>query len=85
MGLFDKLNGNVQQGQTAQPTQITPDMMRQEIGNIQRNPAAYLAQRGFTIPDGMTDPRQITVHLLQSGQVGGGRLQQIIRMLGGGK
>jgi hypothetical protein len=30
----------------------------------------------------MTDPKQITQYLLQSGQVGGGRLQQVMRMLG---
>lgn len=79
MGLFDKLAGN---GGSRQ-NQVTPDMMRAEIGTIQQNPAAYLSQRGFSIPDGMTDPRKITVHLLQSGQIGAGRLQQIMRMLGG--
>lgn len=76
MGLFDRLGG--QQGQQ----QITPDMMRQEIGSIKANPGSYLSQHGFNIPDGMTDPRQITQHLLQTGQVGGGRLQQVMRMLG---
>ena len=76
MGLFDRLGG--QQAQR----QITPDMMRQEIGNIKANPGSYLSQHGFNIPDGMTDPRQITQHLLQTGQVGGGRLQQVMRMFG---
>jgi hypothetical protein len=76
MGLFDKLGG--QQGQQ----QITPDMMRQEIGSIKANPGNYLSQHGFNIPDGMTDPRQITQHLLQTGQIGGGRLQQVMRMIG---
>ena len=78
MGLFDRLGG--QQGQQQQ--QITPDMMRQEIGSIKANPGSYLLQHGFNIPDGMTDPKQITQHLLQTGQVGGGRLQQVMRMLG---
>ncbi len=85
MGLFDKLNGNGQPGQQTpqgQLAQITPDMMRQEVNSIQQNPAAYLSKRGFTIPQGMTDPRQITVHLLQSGQIGGEKVQQIFRMLG---
>lgn len=76
MGLFDRLGG--QQAQQ----QITPDMMRQEIGSIKANPGNYLSQHGFNIPDGMTDPRQITQHLLQTGQVGGGRLQQVMRMFG---
>ena len=77
MSIFEKLH---QQGQ--QQRQISPDEMRTEIGRIQADPGAYLQQRGFTIPQGMTDPRQITQHLLQSGQVGQGRLQQIMRMLG---
>ena len=77
MSIFEKLH---QQGQ--QQKQISPDDMRTEIGRIQADPGAYLQQRGFTIPQGMTDPRQITQHLLQSGQVGQGRLQQVMRMLG---
>lgn len=77
MSIFEKLH---QQGQ--QQRQISPDEMRTEIGRIQADPGAYLQQRGFTIPQGMTDPRQITQHLLQSGQVGQGRLQQVMRMLG---
>ena len=76
MGLFDRLGG--QQAQQ----QITPDMMRQEIGSIKANPGQYLSGRGFNIPNGMTDPKQITQHLLQTGQVGGGRLQQVMRMIG---
>lgn len=76
MGLFDRLS------QPAQGQQMTPDMMRQEIGSIKANPGSYLSQHGFNIPDGMTDPRQITQHLLQTGQVGGSRLQQVMRMLG---
>lgn len=77
MSIFEKLH---QQGQ--QQKQISPDEMRTEIGRIQADPGAYLQQRGFTIPQGMTDPRQITQHLLQSGQVGQGRLQQVMKMLG---
>lgn len=77
MSIFEKLH---QQGQ--QQKQISQEDMRTEIGRIQADPGAYLQQRGFTIPQGMTDPRQITQHLLQSGQVGQGRLQQVMRMLG---
>lgn len=61
--------------------QQAPDM-RQEIGNIKANPGSYLKGKGFNIPSGMTDPKQITQYLLQSGQVGSGRLQQVMRMLG---
>lgn len=77
MGLFDRLGG-----QQPQQQQITPDMMKREIGNIKGNPGAYLNKLGYSIPGGMTDPRMITQHLLQTGQVGGNRLQQVMRMLG---
>lgn len=69
MSIFDSL-GNQQ-----------PDM-RQEISRIQQNPLSYLKSKGFNIPQGMNDPKQITQYLLQSGQVGGNRLQQVMRMLG---
>lgn len=77
MSLFDRI---AQQPQEQQG--ITPEMMRNEMGRIRADPAAYLQQRGYNIPQGMTDPKQITQYLLQSGQVGGGRLQQVMRMLG---
>lgn len=76
MGIFDRLGGQ-QKNQ-----QITPDMMRQEIDNIKADTAGYLSQHGFSIPNGMTDPRQITQHLLRTGQVGAGMLQQVMRLFG---
>lgn len=66
-----------------QPTQQGQQMdMRQEVSTIKQNPASYLKGKGFTIPDNMTDARDITQHLLRTGQVGGGRLQQVMRMIG---
>lgn len=83
MGLFDKLGqGTAPAPAQGQPAQITPDMVRAEVGNIRQNPAAYLSRYGMKIPDGMTDPREITTYLLRSGQIGGGRVQQIFQMLG---
>lgn len=73
MSLFESLGGQGQQGQQD---------MRGEMNRIQQNPGAYLQQRGFNIPQGMTDPRQITQHLLRTGQVGGQKLQAVMRMLG---
>ena len=70
MSIFDQLG---KQGGTD---------MRAEMGRIQADPGAYLQQKGFSIPQGMTDPRQITQHLLRTGQVGNGRLQTVMRMLG---
>lgn len=77
MSFFDSLG--------KQPAQQQAPDMRQEIGNIKANPGSYLKGKGFNIPAGMTDPKQITQYLLQSGQVGGGRLQQVMRMLRAGK
>lgn len=77
MGIFDKLAQN-----STKAPQNGYQEMRAEMGRIQQNPVGYLRQRGFKIPDGLTDPRQITQHLLQSGQVGSSRLQMIMRMLG---
>ena len=78
MGLFDQL-GNKNNGQQRQ---ITQEEMRAEIGNIKADPGAYLQARGFNIPGGMTDAKEITRYLLQSGQIGGNRLQQVMRLLG---
>lgn len=78
MPLYDKVGKRAEK----EDRQVTPEMMRREIGNIQSDPGAYLGQRGFRIPDGMTDPREITQHLLRTGQVGGARLQQVMRLLG---
>lgn len=80
MGIFDSLSKQPQQ--QMDPRQMQ-SQMRQEIGRISANPAEYLKQYGYTIPEGMTDAKQITQHLLQSGQVGTPRLQQVVSMLGG--
>ena len=74
MSFFDSLG--------KQPAQQQAPDMRQEIGNIKANPGSYLSQRGYNIPDGMTDAKEITQYLLRTGQVGGGKLQQVMRMLG---
>ena len=62
--------------------QQKPQDMRTEMGRIQQDPGAYLQQRGFSIPAGMTDPKMITQHLLRTGQVGNHRLQMVMKMLG---
>lgn len=89
MGLFDKLGEQIKHPATDEAfqknlPQITPDMVRAEVGNIRQNPAAYLSRYGMKIPEGINvnDPREITTYLLRSGQIGGGRVQQIFQMLG---
>ena len=79
MGVFEQL------GKTPQNPMQMQQAMRQEIGRISSHPGDYLKAKGFSIPDGMTDARQITQYLLQSGQIGGGRYQQVMRMLGMGR
>ena len=90
MGIFDSLSkqapSRAPQGQAQQmdPRQMQ-QAMQQEIGQIKAHPGDYLKQKGFNVPDGMTDAGQITQYLLQSGQIGGGRYQQVMRMLGMGR
>lgn len=76
MGLFDKLGQKIApvltQEQRPQIPQITPEM-QQDIVNIKSNPTAFLRQQGLNIPDNMTDPRQIAVYLLQTGQIDAAR------------
>lgn len=74
MPLFDKVGRGREQ--------VTPEVMRREIGTIQSDPGTYLSRRGFSIPAGMTDAKEITQHLLRTGQIGGPRLQQVMQMLG---
>lgn len=70
MSIFDTL------GQAPQTNPM------QALQQLQQNPAAMLRQKGLNIPDGMTNPQQIVQHLVQSGQVSNGRLQQVMQMVG---
>lgn len=65
-----------------QTAQQMPEDMQRDLGGIKANPVSFLHIRGYNVPDGMTDPKQITQHLLQTGQIGGGKLQQVMRMIG---
>ena len=80
MSIFDSLGNRAQQGQQGQ--QMNPQAMQNELGSIKADPGKYLQGHGFSVPAGMTDPKQITQHLLRTGQVGSPRLQQVMRMLG---
>lgn len=52
------------------------------LQQLKANPQAMLAQRGLSVPQGMSDPRQILNHLMQTGQVSNPRLQAVMQMLG---
>lgn len=83
MSLFDKLGG----GPAQTPQQMDPrqmqQQMQQDVSDLKSHPASFLKARGMNIPDDMTDARQITQYLLQTGQIGAPRLQQVMRMFGG--
>lgn len=68
--LFDAL------GQRPQPAQQMP------LQEIKSNPAAYLKKMGYSMPAGVDtrNPQSIISGLVQSGQIGNGRVQQLLRM-----
>lgn len=82
MALFDRL-GRQPQGQ-AQNVQrpMTDDEMRREVDSIKSNPVSYLRERGYNIPDDMTDVNQITQYMLRNGMIGQNRLMQVMRRIG---
>lgn len=74
MSLFDQLGGNNAAQNQKQPN--TQDALKQ----LRSDPRSFLQQSGLSIPDGMTDPRQIISHLMQSGQVPQSRYAQVLQM-----
>lgn len=69
MSLFDRI-----QGQQMQPPLTVQD--------IQRDPIGIGRQKGYNIPDNIgNEPRNIAMHLIQTGQVGGPMLQKIMPMI----
>lgn len=81
MGLFDQLGGQQMPQQQMDPRQMQ-EMMQRDVGQIKAHPGSFLKERGYNIPDGMTDAQQITRYLLQSGQIGGNRLQSVMKLFG---
>ena len=75
MSIFERF-----QGQKNQMT-LTPEQQN-DVASIQANPAAFLKARGYNIPEGMNDPRQITQYLLQNGQIGIPRLREVMQQIG---
>ena len=78
MGMFENLgkSGNQQKNQ-----QITP---MQAVNQLKQNPASFMKQAGYSIPENANNPNQIIQHLLQSGQIQQNRLastQQMLRQM----
>ena len=87
MGIFDSLGKSSQQQAAQQPRMDQRQMqkaMHDEISRISANPGIYLKEKGFTVPEGMTDARQITEHLLRTNQISNPRYQMVMRMIGMG-
>lgn len=84
MGIFDSL-GRQNSLPMAQMQRASYEAMMQDVGQISSNPGTYLKAKGFKIPEGMSDAKQITQYLLKTGQVGTPRLQQVMQFLGIGR
>ena len=76
-------NGTAQQpmNQTVQPQQ--PAMSMQDaMGQLRANPAQFIRQSGFQVPDELANnPQAAAMHLIQTGQVKGPVMQRIQPML----
>lgn len=52
----------------------------QMLAQLKANPMQLLQQAGFNVPQGMNNPQQILNHLMQSGQINQGQMQQAQQM-----
>lgn len=69
--LFSELNNRAQ-----------PVSMQSALAQLKSNPEQFIKQAGFNVPQNCVGNPQATVmHLLQTGQVGGGVMQSIQPML----
>lgn len=56
--------------------------MQQQLQQIRQNPQQFIQKAGWNIPpEMMGNPQQMVMHLIQTGQVGGKGMQQILPML----
>lgn len=76
--LFNSL-GNKNQQINSQQVNTNPNQMLQELKN---DPTNFLKNRGFNIPNGVNinNPQSIINGLMQTGQIGNGRFQQIMQL-----
>ena len=56
--------------------------MQQQLQQMRQNPQQFIKQAGWNIPQEMMgNPQQMVMHLIQTGQVGGKGMQQILPMI----
>lgn len=82
MSIFDNLGKG---GNTPAPAQPQNPMafIQQNLTELKSNPIRFLQQAGFNVPDNITDPQSMLNHLMRSGQVDGGRYQQVMQFMQG--
>lgn len=71
------INSGAENGMAQPVAQHNP---LQYMNQFIRNPIGALRASGYSIPDGISDPRQIANHLISSGQLGRGKLGQLQNM-----
>ena len=71
--MFEALGNNVNPA---------PQTQQQALQEIKSNPAEYLKRMGYNLPAGVDtrNPQAIINGLVQTGQIGNGRVQQLLRM-----
>lgn len=75
------INSQINQGaQQGRPQPVAPQNPLQYMTQFMQNPLGALRASGYSIPDGINDPRQIANHLISSGQLGRGKLGQLQNM-----
>lgn len=55
----------------------------QQLQMLRQNPMQFLRQRGFNVPNNVTDPQAIIQHLMNSGQVSQQQMNQAQAMAQG--
>lgn len=50
------------------------------LQQLRSNPLGFLRQRGFNVPDNITDPNAIIQHLMNSGQISQNQYEQARQM-----
>lgn len=75
MGIFDSLVGGSRRIQNGSRNQRMS--YQQMLSELKSNPNGIVNQSNFSVPNGMTDPREIVNYLMNSGQVGNGFFNMI--------
>lgn len=50
------------------------------LQQLRSNPLGFLRQRGFNVPDNLSDPNQIIQHLMNTGQINQNQYEQARQM-----